>query len=678
MINFLYYSKFLTHPRSLPDTSGRGVRRTGRVIFYNQISIEFKLIIFIIVTILVSCTQRSNWDTQINWERLDINTLPASDQYPNSGAIILHDEAKIETFGDEDDGWTMYSRHRIVKIFDIRGHQYANMAVPFSPGNEIEDLQARTISPSGKITIVNPNNIYDISLYPNFMLYSDQRAKLFTFPAIENNSVVEYRYNVRYKRHNFGNSWTFQDNIPVLFSKFEINIPSESEPVYKLSGIKIEPTIKKAPKGFKSKYTWEVQDMPAMESEIGMPARKHMLARLNIASVSTKSWKDVGDWYRRLSKSQMIVSEELKNLVLDITHRKVENSEKLKAIYQWVIENIRYISVSIGIGSYQPHLADEIFLNRYGDCKDMSTLLCTMAKEANIDVYPVIISTWQNGNVDSSIVSVGQFNHLIAYCPSLGENGIWMDATDNACQYGALPWYDQGRLVLVVTEDSSVFKLTPKLKYLSNRTKMEWQVDLESDGSAKIKGENRSWGAQANDLRYDLLIKSEKDKNIWMEKMIAEKCIFSKLDSMSISGTNPIKDPLIINYTFSTERFTNKVDNDLIFCPGDISSFNLSDYFMEEERAYPVQFKFGMQKQVNLTINIPKDWQVKTEGEDKNIKSDFGEASWRWYTRDNKLHIRNLFILNGDGVDPIDYPEFKSFLKEIKLQELKQVVLTKE
>jgi hypothetical protein len=631
----------------------------------------------LLITILISCTKKSNWDTELNWERLDINSLPSSEQYPNSGAIVLHDEAKIETFGEEEDGWSLYSRHRIVKIFDVKGHQYANMAIPYSPRNEIEDLQARTISPKGKITVVKAKNIYDISLYPNYMLYSDQRSKLFTFPAIENGSIIEYKYNIRYESHSFGNSWSFQDNVPVLYSRFEINIPSKTEPVYKISGIDIEPIIKKAPIGFKSKYVWEAKNLPALEPEIGMPVRKHAIARLKIASNYMKSWNEVGDWYRNLSQPQMTVSEELKKLVVKLIHGKVEDKEKLKAIYNWIIENIRYISVSIGIGSYQPHPASEVYQNRYGDCKDMTNLLCTMAKEANIDVYPAIISTWQNGYADTSIISVSQFNHVIAYFPVSAESSIWMDATDRVCAFDALPWYDQKRLVLAVMDDSSTFILTPGVNHLSNRIKTDWQIDLQPDGSANIKGVERIWGAQANDLRFELLMQSEKNRKNWMEKKVAEKCVFTKLDTMSIGGDTPIKDPLIVNYSFSTERFMNKVNEDLVFCPGDISTLHFLDYFMEENRTFPIQFKYGMQQQVNLTVQIPDNWQITTRNEDKTLRSDYGEASWRWYTNGNKFHIQNLFILNGDDIEPSNYSKFKSFLKEVKLQELKLVVLNK-
>jgi hypothetical protein len=630
----------------------------------------------LIIHIFFSCTQKSNWDKKLDWERLDLNSLPAAADYPDAGAVVLHDEARIETFGSEENGWSLYSRHRIVKIFDIRGHQYANVAIPYSPGNELEHLQARTISPDGKIIVVNANNIYDISLYPNYMLYSDQKSKLFTFPAIENGSIVEYKYTIQFEGHNYGNSWSFQDKIPVLYSRFEINIPADSDPKFKFSGIELEPQIIKTLDGDKTKYIWQAKNLPPIEPEIAMPVIKNSVARLRISSTNFKSWEKVADWYGNLSKTQMHVSDDLKNLVLSLTRNKVKDTEKLKVIYEWIVNNIRYISVSIGIGSYQPHLASEVLQNRYGDCKDMTTLLCTMAKEAGVDVFPGIISTWQNGEIDTTIVSVGQFNHVIAFYPIVGDSGIWLEPTDNASAFNSLPWYDQGRQVLVVMGDSSRFIRTPKTKYLSNRNYLNWNVDLRQDGSAVVTAENRIWGARANDLRFDLMIQSEKDRQQWIQKLIEEKSMFSTLDSTAISGENPIRDPLIIWYRFETDKFADRIHNDLIFCPGDVSAMNLSDVFDEEERKYPVKFKYGMQQQVNLEIHLPENWRLSTNKIDKKTESAFGEASWRWYVSGNILHVQNQFILKGDDIQPDEYPDFKSFLKEVRMQELQKVIVS--
>ncbi len=158
--------------------------------------------------------------------------------------------------------------------------------------------------------------------------------------------------------------------------------------------------------------------MAGLKFEIGMPVRKNVAARLSIGSANTKTWDDVADWYKLLSQPQMNSTEKIKSMVARITKGVIDPYKKLKLIFEWVRDNIRYISVSIGIGGYKPHAADDVLFNRYGDCKDMTTLLCTMAKEADIDVYQALISTWQNGRLETSRASVSRLIHVIAFCPA--------------------------------------------------------------------------------------------------------------------------------------------------------------------------------------------------------------------------------------------------------------------
>jgi hypothetical protein len=108
---------------------------------------------------------------------------------------------------------------------------------------------------------------------------------------------------------------------------------------------------------------------------------------------------------------------------------------------------VRYIAVEIGIGGYQPHDAEEIVTKRYGDCKDMVTAICALARRADVPVLPVLISTHDNGKPDTTLPSPLQFNHLIAFAPDVREEGVWMDATEKACRFTVLPWYDQATAV---------------------------------------------------------------------------------------------------------------------------------------------------------------------------------------------------------------------------------------
>ena len=68
-------------------------------------------------------------------------------------------------------------------------------------------------------------------------------------------------------------------------------------------------------------------------------------------------------------------------------------SSEAKLIHEFVAKDIRYVAIEYGDSGYEPHHAKEVFVNRYGDCKDQAILLITMLKEAGIEAYPVLIGT---------------------------------------------------------------------------------------------------------------------------------------------------------------------------------------------------------------------------------------------------------------------------------------------
>ena len=88
----------------------------------------------------------------------------------------------MEVFGRGELGFSVFEQHRIVKVFDSRGERFANVVIPYGGRSEVVAIEARTISPDGTIVVLDENDIYDVSLYPNFVFFSDQRAKLFTLP----------------------------------------------------------------------------------------------------------------------------------------------------------------------------------------------------------------------------------------------------------------------------------------------------------------------------------------------------------------------------------------------------------------------------------------------------------------------------------------------------------------
>jgi len=69
------------------------------------------------------------------------------------------------------------------------------------------------------------------------------------------------------------------------------------------------------------------------------------------------------------------------------------DEEKIRAIYEYVSQEIRYVSLSFGVTRYAPHPAGTVLANQYGDCKDKHTLLAAMLGAAGIEAWPVLANT---------------------------------------------------------------------------------------------------------------------------------------------------------------------------------------------------------------------------------------------------------------------------------------------
>jgi hypothetical protein len=637
------------------------------------------LILFIIIitsNFFLSCAHYGDWGTIIDWEDIDIDKIPGIDEYPETGSIILLDKGSMDIVGSGKIKLSIFDRHKIIKILNPLGYKYANVVISYDSDSKVKNIQARTISPDGKITVLDTKNIYDINLYPNFIFYSDQRAKIFTMPAIENGSIIEYKYQIDISGYTFKHYWNFQEDVPSISSQFTLITPSEWDVDYRVYGIDLEPEIIKTPHGFKSTYKWKAKNIPAFKSEFGMPSKNELAFGLALSPIGVKTWQDVAKWYHELSYPHIKAGSEVKKMAHTLTDGVDSNKEKLRIIYEWVRDRIRYIVLSIGIGGYKPHPSDEVLTNRYGDCKDVTTLLCSMAREVGIDVNFALISTWQNGMPDTSLPSYFHFNHVIAFCNITGDSTIWMDATAKVCPFGKLPWYDQGLPILAIDKEGyGKIITTPRTRAENNKTIIDWSIKLQQDNSAHIHGKSIFYGANAIEIKDELYHTNPDIQREWLEVYLANRCHGVVLDSFQIFGLNPSVDSLSIHYTFYTNSFITAVEREAVFCPGDILIFNIPNYFRSKERTHPIQFRYGTKTELYLDVNLPDDWICKSPALSDSIMSDFGKASWSTKTDENNIFLNFEYILNGNKVEPDHYKNFQNFLDNVNKRNLQEIVI---
>lgn len=144
----------------------------------------------------------------------------------------------------------------------------------------------------------------------------------------------------------------------------------------------------------------------------------------------------------------------------EITQGKSTAIEKVKAIYYWVQDNVRYIAFEDGLAGFKPEKAQEVLRRKYGDCKGMANLTKELLKASGFDSRLCWIGTHHIA-YDYSTPSLAVDNHMICAVVLNGRR-YFLDATEKYIPLNEYAERIQARQVLI--EDAfrahTIYKLS--------------------------------------------------------------------------------------------------------------------------------------------------------------------------------------------------------------------------
>ena len=221
------------------------------------------------------------------------------------------------------------------------------------------------------------------------------------------------------------------------------------------SGIKLN-------KSFDSKrnadiYEYTATKIPEIAREESAPGKSHIYPHLLILAKSFsnqgkeitlfKSVEDLYSWYHSLTELMKNDSEGLKGKVIELTQGKTSDLEKVKAIYYWVQDNIRYIAFEDGLAGFKPDECQFVYEKRYGDCKGMANLTKEMLLLAGFDARLTWIGTDRIA-YDYSTPNLAVDNHMICTLILNGKE-YFLDPTDKYSSFDDYAERLQNRQVLI-------------------------------------------------------------------------------------------------------------------------------------------------------------------------------------------------------------------------------------
>lgn len=606
-----------------------------------------------------------------------IKEAPGQEKYPQASALILLSDEKMDILPDNT---SVFERHFLVKILNDRGKSFGEIEIGYDSTDEKVELDfARTIKPDGEVIKVGDKHIRDVSKYLNFPLYSNARAMIISMPEVAVGSIIEYKVKIYQSRlvnkKDFYTAYTVQESEPIIQEKFTLSFPEERKASllmlneeYNYFKAKLAPRISE--KDGKKIYSWEFRNIPEIIPEPNMPPASETVTSFLLSSFS--SWDEIYKWWWDLAKDKILASSDIKQKVSQLVKDKAADRQKAEAIYDWCIQNIRYVAVEYGEAGHEPHKAEDIFRNKYGDCKDQSVLLITMLKEAGLDAFPVLIGTKGVFKLDDKFPSLF-FNHAIVAL-KINNEVIFLDPTAETVTFGDLPNDDQDRKVFVFFKEGGKILKTPLMSANQNRTESKTKITIKKDESIEARREVATYGLFNSVQRYWL----KYTMPILIEETLREKAnSFSpgaELIDYKIDNPEDQQKPVKLIYNFKGPEYLTKAGQARII--PNLGSVDLS-YVSKEKRTYPVDLGMLSERVDIAEFGLPSNFKIRFMPESKIRDSKWLSFVDQYEAKDGRIIFTQKSIIKTTQISKEDYLAFKKFLEGLSREINQCIVLEK-
>ena len=293
-------------------------------------------------------------------------------------------------------------------------------------------------------------------------------------PKLTKGSKTSLKLTYDIKNPRFLSAFYFGDFYPIINNKVTIIADKNIQFTFKSfqlnNGTKI--TFKKKKKGTNYVYTWTTKNTKKFEIESNAPNYKTILPHIIPIITSyqqngkTKKLLDgvegLYSWYYSLVEN--INKEEtdpaLITLVEELTKGKESDIEKVKAIYYWTQQNIKYIAFEYALGGFIPREANEVFQKKYGDCKDNSSILYKMLEIAGLQGNLTWIGTRKIPYTYEEVPTPAVDNHMILTYENK-NNTYYLDATGRYIQIEYPSSFIQGKEALIANGNNFKVKKIP-------------------------------------------------------------------------------------------------------------------------------------------------------------------------------------------------------------------------
>lgn len=561
----------------------------------------------------------------------------------------------------------------------------ATVLVHYDGDTKVKRFEARIYDALGReVRKVDKNEIRDYAALDGYSIYQDDRYKVLEVNYSQYPYTLVYEYEIALKGLQFAvfPAWGIQGyNQSVEKALFSVSLPSDITLNYQVLNIALEPRVEEGKD--QTTYTWEVSGLKAIEKEPVSPSFYEDLpmvltspGRFAIGKYqgSMSSWKDYGAFVNRLYEGRDVLPPAVAAEVHAMAADAVTNAEKIERLYRYLQHNMRYVSVQLGIGGWQPFDAAYVAENKYGDCKALTNFMKALLKEAGITAYPALIAPGASFYEVQEDFTTPRFSHVILYVP---EQDTWLECTSTHMPTGYIGEGNSNRNVLLITEEGGRLARTPELIPEDNRAIGRTEISVAADGSATARAVLKTTGSEHETYRYAGSELSREELGKWFTRQSSLPSF--KLESLEIQP-EPDSPEATVEWAGSMPRYASRAGKRL-FLPLNLVNTMIEVPKKMDKRRLPVAGRSSFIHRDTIVLHLPGGFQVESLPEAAvELEADY--ASYRAEavldSEKGTVTYTRYFQVHPFRLPPGQYDAFRNFMAQVAKADKTMVVLVEK
>ncbi|MBV8390342.1 MAG: DUF3857 domain-containing transglutaminase family protein [Mucilaginibacter sp.] len=599
----------------------------------------------------------------------------------DANSIIRYSYDEIRIKGP---GKALIKHHSLVTILNEKGDKDAVIVYGYNKKYDTYSyIDVHVYDESGKmIKKYHKSDMYDGAASSDETLVSDERFLGLKHTVSRYPETIEVSYEEDLNSYIDLPDWYIQEKLEqsVQEEHYKIWCESNGGLRYKCKNISLSPV--KTSDGSYDVYTWQVKNLKAIKKEdqsepwTVLPNVVFATSLFNCYGYpgDFNSWQSFGKWIQGLNNDMCTLSAPRIADIKKMTDTIKTDREKVKFLYKYMQQNMRYVGIQLGIGGYKPFPATFVDDKKYGDCKALSNYMRALLKAADIPSYYALIRAGANQEPADLNFPYNSFSHAIL-CVPLKRDTIWLECTSNTQPFGELGSFTENRNALLITEDGGKLVNTPRSTPQENKFNSEVHIELQPDGSAKAHVKVLSTGGYR-----DMFI------GMTSEKMDEQKEFLLRYFNMKQPGsfdfkTSPDKAEINeLSMDLEYDKFCDVLAGDKQFYRPRVFDLWALTVPVLEKRRTDFYFDHPMQKSCVTTIELPTGFEVETLPVNTALRFTYGnyELNYTYNKEKNQVISTAKFVLNNQVIPAAKYTEMQQYMDAIAKAQNKKLVIKKK